>query len=127
MFANALLVAASLSLATPVSVDQHALIRSDNAASMSEYQKQVRVSMSSILATECINQEVRRHVRPKRPISGLQLNELITEAMPQCVRAIHDLIHTYDTLYGGGGVEFILGPYLNQLPHTINKRLYARP
>ncbi|GEM_PF-6869443 len=77
-------------------------------------------------ATKCIAEVVRSETRNTN--IGSALNDRITEAMVPCVEAMRAMIDAIDRIAGlGFGELFFMGPYLENLPAAVEKRITSAP
>jgi hypothetical protein len=70
-------------------------------------------------ATDCIVHAVFANPRySANDTAGL--GDRIVESMPACVAPVRAMMDAYDQYYGdGSGEEFLMGPYLDELPKLV--------
>jgi hypothetical protein len=71
-------------------------------------------------ATDCIVQKMFSDPRFNTKLGPGEINDLIVDSMPACVRPMQAMIDAHDRMYGtGSGEAFLLGPYLDMLPAAV--------
>jgi hypothetical protein len=128
MFANALLLAASLSLATPVSIDRFAAFPfGDPEPQQSEAQQLIHIMSLGRSAVACFASALREDVRYAEGISDKELPKLIEELTLVCVEPMGSMYYAYAKLYGEKEADrYFMGPFLDALPKEVLKLMKAR-
>ena len=75
-------------------------------------------------ATDCVVRTVSADLRVEHSIERGDVNPLIVDAMTTCADDMRAMIDAHDRMYGAGsGEAYFIGPYLDFLPTTVNKRV----
>ena len=116
----------AISLVTTVSADQRTLDPSGVVAqpSMTAQQKSVALRRLVRSATDCLVRNVAADPRLRQSIGSGDVTPLIVDSMRSCVDDVRAMIDAHDRLYGeGSGEAFFMGPYLDELPLTVDKQV----
>ena len=114
LFGLSLVLTVSLDLQPPASASRGAGMQ------MSIRQKSAVLLPLVRRATDCIVQKVFNNSRFNSDLRPGEINDLIVDSMPACVRPMQTMIDAHDRLYGtGSGEAFLLGPYLDILPAAV--------
>jgi hypothetical protein len=111
-----------LSLVLTVSLDLQPRASADMGAwtQMSIRQKNAAVLPLVRQATDCIVQKVFSDPRFNTDLRPAEINDLIVDSVPACIRPVQAMIDAHDRIYGtGSGEAFLLGPYLDILPAEV--------
>jgi hypothetical protein len=114
----------SMSLLVPASVERDEPLMLDPGTMLSADQKAAAVRPLVSKATDCIAHTVSADPRFSARKSGAAFNNLIVDSVPSCVEMLRSMIDTYDRIYGAGaGESYFSGPYLDELPAAVTRRV----
>ena len=114
LFGLSLVLTVSLDLQPPASADTGAWTQ------MSIRQKGAALLPLVRQATDCIVQKVFSDPRFNTDLRPAEINDLIVDSVPACIRPVQAMIDAHDRIYGtGSGEAFLLGPYLDVLPAEV--------
>jgi hypothetical protein len=114
-----MLLATLVGTALVVAVATEPLSNAGDPAHLSIQEKMAATEPLVRSATDCIIHAVIADPRygDNRPA---QLDEMIVDSMPTCVKPVRAMIDAYDRYYGdGSGEAFFMGPYLDVLPKAV--------
>lgn len=77
-------------------------------------------------ATDCIANHVSQSTGFNSAVASGAIGQLIPPAVDACVQPLIAMVNMHDAIYGGGGMDFYKGPYLNDLERALKARLAGR-
>jgi hypothetical protein len=77
-------------------------------------------------AMNCLVRNVERDERYRPDMTGPDVLDLLVQTVPSCDTENRRLIELYDKVYGDGGEEFFIGPFVDGIAHEVQNRHRAR-